>query len=144
MDRRTYLATVAGGVLSVGVAGCADSSAADEDYDVGMTPRRFEPETIQVTPGTTVAWKNTSGVPHTVTARETRIPDDAAFFASGGFESQAAAERAWREDQGGGLSEGESYEYEFTSPGEYAYFCIPHDAAGMVGVVSVQYGESDP
>jgi plastocyanin len=142
MDRRTFLAA-AGTGLSVGLAGCVGGSAGPAaEFDVGMRARAYDPETITVTAGETVRWKNTSSIAHTVTARAGGIPGEATFFASGGYETQDDAEEAWREGNGGAIYQGQTYEHDFPIPGEYVYYCIPHEAAGMAGVVTVEEGES--
>lgn len=136
MDRRSYLAGV-GSLAAVGVAGCIGSGESSGDYDVGMTTRDFRPEVLEVPPGTTVTWKNTSGTGHTVTAYENGIPDGADYFASGGYEDQQAAEAGWGGGSGGNIYSGETYEHTFEVVGEYNYYCIPHEAAGMKGVIVV-------
>jgi Plastocyanin len=142
VNRRTLL-SVAGAGLSASLAGCAGTGTDTAgEFDVGMTARRFEPARIDVAPGTTVVWRNTSAVAHTVTAREEQIPDGAAFFASGGYETQSDAEQAWGE-RGGAMDESESFAHEFTVPGEYTYYCVPHEAAGMAGVVTVSESAGD-
>lgn len=35
------------------------------------------------------------------------------------------------------VAAGQSWSYTFTTPGEYTYFCIPHEAAGMVAKLTV-------
>lgn len=136
MDRRTFLGALGTGVSAV--AGCVGGSADPaREFDVGMRARAFDPDTITVTTGTTVIWKNTSSIAHTVTARAGQIPEEATFFASGGYDTQDAAEQAWREGNGGALFQGQTFEREFTVPGEYVYYCIPHEPAGMAGVVTV-------
>lgn len=141
MDRRSYLAAV--GTLGIGgLAGCLSSGSSGE-YDVGMSTRDFQPEVLEVPPGTTVTWKNTSGTGHTVTAYESSIPEEAEYFASGGFESQSAAEGAW-EDFGGNIPSGASYEHTFAVEGEYEYYCIPHEMAGMKGTIVVTEDATPP
>jgi len=98
---------------------------------------RFDPDTVTVGPGDTVVWKNTSSHAHTVTAYEDAVPEAADFFASGGFETQDAAEQGWVDGTEGAFYEGETFEHTFEVAGEYNYFCIPHEASGMVGVVEV-------
>ena len=136
MDRRTFLAT-ATGLGVAGLAGCIGGAASSGDYDVGMTISTFRPRSIEVPPGTTVVWRNTSKHTHTVTAYEEILPQGTEYFASGGFETQSAAERAWAENGGGGIQPGSTFEHEFTEPGNYAYFCIPHEPSNMVGTVVV-------
>ena len=136
MDRRSYL--VAAGTLTVGgLAGCIGSGQSSGDYDVGMSTRDFQPAVVEVPPGTTVTWQNTSGTGHTVTAYENGIPADADYFASGEFASEGAATSAWRRGGGGGIYAGETYEHTFEIEGEYNYYCVPHEAAGMKGRVVV-------
>jgi plastocyanin len=140
MDRRTYLAATSS-TLALGTAGCVgllgDGSTAASAYDVGMSTVDFRPEVIEVTVGEPVVWKNTSSHAHTVTAYDSGIPEDADYFASGGFDSAAAARDGWRTETGGALYQGDSYEHTFAVPGEYQYFCIPHEQSNMVGTVVV-------
>ncbi|USZ68814.1 plastocyanin/azurin family copper-binding protein [Halorussus salilacus] len=148
MDRRTFLAGGAGATL-VALAGCLESGSdgdsdgeegddeEEDDYDVGMGASFFRPEEVEVAVGETVVWRNTGNRRHTVTAYEGEIPDDADFFASGDFDSEQAARDAWMDDFGGKIESGEEYEHTFEVPGEYDYFCIPHEASAMVGRVVV-------
>ncbi|MFC7138412.1 plastocyanin/azurin family copper-binding protein [Halosimplex aquaticum] len=95
----------------------------------------FEPKTATIDSGGTVTWTNESDIRHTVTAYEDETPDEAAYFASGGFESERAARNRVTE---GLLASGEKYEHTFDQPGTYRYFCIPHESSGMVGTVRVE------
>jgi len=138
MDRRTYLRT-AGVAGVVTVAGCLDSRAAgDGEYDIGMSTVAFKPQTVTVGVGEDVVWQNTSKQGHTVTAYEGGLPDGADYFASGGFDSESVARQAWVDGFGGRLNEGETYTHTFDVAGEFPYFCIPHESAGMVGTVVVE------
>ena len=38
----------------------------------------------------------------------------------------------------GFIPPGGDYRYTFTVPGTYKYFCLPHEKAGMVGVIVVK------
>lgn len=75
----------------------------------------------------TVRSQNASVLVHTVTddpnlvAKEAdyALPDGAEPFNSGNLEPK------------------ESYEHTFTVPGTHRYFCIPHEAAKMIGEVVV-------
>jgi halocyanin-like protein len=74
----------------------------------------FEPVAVEVSPGTTVVWEWTGrGGQHNV--REE----------GGAFESELAS------------SEGTTYERTFDEPGVVRYYCVPHQAVGMKGVVDV-------
>ena len=134
--RRAFLATVGAGALS-SVAGCPDGGLSDDDFDVGMSQIAFLPEEYEVSIGGTLVWGNNGSRGHTVTAYESGLPEDAAFFASGGYESTDAAREAWSSGGGGNVTPGETYEHTFETAGEYPYFCIPHERDGMVGVVTV-------
>lgn len=137
MNRRAFLVTGAG-LAATALAGCtAEGGEQTDDYDVGMTTSDFRPAGLTVSAGTTVVWKNTSSHAHTVTAYEEQIPEDAAFFASGDFDSQSAAERGWRKGSNGGLFQGDTYRHTFEVPGDYTYFCIPHETAGMAATLTV-------
>ncbi|PGF14976.1 halocyanin [Natrinema sp. CBA1119] len=142
MHRRAYLAAV-GTAASTGLAGCSsalsvleDDPCTGDDCHIGMNRTEFLPAEYEVSVGDTVIWKNTSEADHTVTAYEALIPDDAEYFASGGYESQAAAYDAW-DDRGGRLGTRETFEHTFEIPGTYEYFCIPHEGAEMTGEIVV-------
>ena len=141
MDRRAYLRTV-GGLSTVGLAGCSGlvtgPSDQSRDYDVGMSTAAFRPEAVEVAVGEAVVWRNTSSHAHTVTAYENEIPEEAAFFASGGFDDEQAARDGWMGQTKGALYQGDEYSHTFEVPGEYRYFCIPHEQSGMVGTVTVR------
>ncbi len=85
----------------------------------------FEPDRLLIQPGDTVKWVNESGA-HTVTsfhpdnARPLRIPESATSFDSGVM-----------------LETGLTFEFTFTEPGVYDYFCLPHEFFGMVGTIVV-------
>ena len=66
----------------------------------------FSPATLTIKAGTTVTWKNTTAVAHTVTS------DDGKSFDSGMANPIAA--------QSG------TFSFTFTSPGTFAYHCAIH------------------
>lgn len=72
---------------------------------------RFSPDTLRVKAGQAVLWRNSTSVIHTVTLESA---------------------------DSGDLRPGESFWHTFTTPGTYAYTCIPHDMAGMRGIVMVE------
>ena len=138
LSRRRVLAAL-GATAAVGVAGCAGGGASAEgDYDVGMTAVAFDPREVTVAVGDTVVWANTSSRGHTVTAYDSGVPDDAEFFASGGYDSTQAARDAFGSELGGLIESGDSWSHTFETPGEHEYLCIPHEASGMVGSVVVK------
>jgi len=138
MDRRTFLTTGLGTVGATALAGCtAGGSSGSDDYDIGMSTVDFRPTALTVEVGQTVVWRNTSKQGHTVTAYEEGLPEGAAFFATGDFDSQDAAEDGWTSGLNGRLSSGQTFEHTFEVPGNYGYYCIPHEPSGMVGTVEV-------
>lgn len=107
------------------------------DHVVDMQAVAFEPAELTVQQGETVAWRHVAGEPHSVSAYADEIPDGADYWASGGFDSEAAAREGW-ENGKGAVQSGQSYVHTFETAGEHGYVCIPHEAAGMVGTVVVE------
>lgn len=105
----------------------------------------FDPEDITIAPGDTVVWENVGTIGHSVTAYEAEIPADAAYFASGGFDTESAARSGYAvgDPDAGDIGGRESYEHTFDVEGVYEYFCIPHETVGMVGTVEVVAGGGD-
>ena len=145
MDRRSALAAIATGSVGA-VAGCTSVLGADPEYDVGMRASAFVPGQLSVAVGTTVVWYNNSSRGHTVTAYDAGIPEEAAYFASGGFQNETAARDAfwgWQNDQAaaedsGLLTAGESYSHTVETPGEHKYVCLAHEQGGMIGTIVVE------
>ncbi len=137
MERRRFLGRLGAASVVIGtptaLAGCLE-----DDHDIAMTADGFVPEELTVPPGTTVVWENTSSRRHTVTAYEGGIPEDAEYFASGGFEDEATARAAFWDDFGGEIDNGERYEHTFEVPGRYDYVCVPHEDGGMYATVFVE------
>ncbi|MFY4814542.1 cupredoxin domain-containing protein [Haloarcula sp. AONF1] len=150
MRRRCFLTAAASGTV-LGLAGCSSGTLGPSerqlearrtdlqernDAVVGMvTPdNAFAPATVTIRVGERVGWINDSEWGHTVTAYEDGIPDEAAFFTTGGYNTEQAARDAWPD---GDLESGETYEHTFAVAGEYDYFCVPHEDE-MVGTVIVK------
>lgn len=95
---------------------------------VRMTDQlKFAPDKLTVKVGQTVTWRNVGSVAHTVTGDPAKAAkQDNARLPSGA------------EPWDSGIIEGrQSYSRAFETPGEYTYFCIPHEAAGMVATLTV-------
>lgn len=133
-DRREFLRGFGLVTLGVGLAGCVGGRSAGPRR-VGMTnDLAFDPAVVSVDIGTAITWRNSSDIVHTVTAYDDGIPAEADYFASGGFDSEAAA----REHMSDGLLEaGDTFSHTFRVPGTYEYVCIPHETGGMTGTVRV-------
>jgi plastocyanin len=74
----------------------------------------FQPSRIEITVGSTVAWTNNDAVEHTVTAID-------------------------RSFDSGNIAPGATWQYTFTRPGTYQFFCVVHPF--MKGVVIVKEGK---
>lgn len=133
-NRRTCLHLLPVLGLSLGLGGCfsegpADPVGGDPAVTVEMNSQlRFEPQHVTVSVGEAIRWRNTSSFPHTVTADpqlaanpavSVRLPTGASTFHSGSIQANA------------------DYQLTFTVPGEYTYFCLPHEGSGMIGTITV-------
>ncbi|WP_227373901.1 plastocyanin/azurin family copper-binding protein [Haladaptatus halobius] len=138
MNRRAFLAGVVG-AASATVSGCTgllNTGSNAPEGDISMGSRSFNPRKFEVKTGVPVVWTNTDMRRHSVTAYEDGIPNEAEYFASGGFDSEQAARKAWQKGKGT-INPNTTFEHTFEVPGSYSYFCIPHEAAGMSGTVVV-------
>ena len=137
LSRRGFLRVAIGSAAVI--TSTSAEAAAQETTTVDMTDSLvFDPDEIEISPGTTVTWENVGSVGHSVTAYEDEIPEEAEYFASGDLDSESAARDAYPDE--GDVAGGETYEYTFETEGEYGYFCIPHEQAGMVATVIVGEG----
>ena len=80
------------------------TSAPGSAVAVAISGYAFDPATLTVKEGTTVTWTNQDSVTHTVTS-------DTGLFDSGG------------------MSQGDTFSFTFTTAGTYAYHCTPHHAS---------------
>ncbi|HLQ84827.1 MAG TPA: plastocyanin/azurin family copper-binding protein [Salinisphaeraceae bacterium] len=130
MKRRDFLRT--GGTLLAGAALAPGAVFATQATVIKMISKNvgaavtFDPIGLYLAEvGQTVRWHCVSGV-HTTTAYH---PDN-------GEHSLRIPENAEPWDSGY-LQVGDTFEYTFTVPGVYDYFCLPHELAGMVGRIIV-------
>ena len=133
--RRSILRLSTATIATLTTAGCLSGQSSSIQTVTMPGNLMFEPKTATIKTGETVTWTNESEIEHTVTAYEDETPDGAAYFASGGFESERTARNRVTE---GLIAPGENYEHTFDQPGTYGYFCIPHEGSGMVGTVRVK------
>jgi plastocyanin len=88
----------------------------------------YAPSKITIKSGDTVQWVNDGSTVHSVSTdasnaqnpKDTSMPKGAAPFDSG-F-----------------IPPGGNYSYTFKVPGMYHYYCLPHEKAGMSGVIVVK------
>lgn len=103
------------------------SGAVGTRTSINMTEMAFDPKEVTIPKGGEVEWVNNSAVVHTVTA-------DPSKAANADNVALPAGVDAW---DSGNVEPGESYSHTFETPGTYKYICIPHEAAGMVGTITV-------
>jgi plastocyanin len=87
--------------------------------EVSMKDIAFDPSEITVNKGDTVTWTNDEAIGHDVTKTGGPGPD----FSSG---------------DPGGLSEGDTFEQTFDTPGTIEYVCQVHESQGMTGTITVK------
>jgi plastocyanin len=142
VSRRGFFRAAAGAAALGGTAGTA-SAQAGQSHTIDMTDGLvFDPDSLTVAPGDTVVWENVGSIGHSITAYEEDIPEEAAYFASGGFDAEQPARDAYSagSPDSGDVAGGDSYEHTFDVEGSYDYFCVPHEAAGMVASLEVVEG----
>ena len=141
LSRRGLLVGAGKGVLALAalpfVAACAPTGdgngratgSPDGGTVIGMTDDlSFDPEEVTIRVGETVTWRNTSSVDHTATDDPSKAQDAANAVLPEGAEP-------W---DSGTIEPGAEWSHTFDVPGEYTYFCIPHEAAGMVARLTVE------
>jgi plastocyanin len=148
MHRRAYVATagtvLAGGCLNARTRSEEDSDptvidSMGENVDVVVTitaEPSFDPDSVEIEVGETVGWKNDDHRIQTVTAYESEIPDDAEYFASGGYSREVIATIIY--PFRGGIDPEKGFTHTFETRGRYEYYSIPSEHLGMVGEVIVQ------
>jgi len=88
----------------------------------------FDPIGVRIEPGHTVRWiMDSLGNPHTTTA----------YHPKNGNHSLRIPEKATPWDSGFLVNPGDHFDVTLTAEGVYDYFCLPHEAAGMVGRIVV-------
>lgn len=122
MNRREFLRTAGGSATAVAAA--SGSVAAQEGgggaKEVAVGPGgalKFDPEELEIKPGTKVTWKWESDG-HNVVPEKT--PSGASWSGHQPLENT-----------------GFTYSHTFDKKGKYEYFCEPHKSAGMVGSIKV-------
>jgi len=117
-------------VVAAVTLGAAAFAAAAPAATVKMsdTPPRFLPEKVTIKAGQTVEWINTAASLHSVDADPSMVSNPKDVMLPAGakpFDS-------------GFMQPGAKYQYTFTTPGDYKYTCVPHEADGMKGEVDVE------
>ena len=129
--RRAFLGAIA--AATTGFTGCGSAgpnTAEGADIIAGPNSRLvFEPVELTATTGQTITWLFDS-IGHNVSA----IPahSDVVSLPTGAepFSSYESAKHRT-------VGRGETFSHRFEVPGTYEYVCIPHESAGMVGMIQV-------
>ena len=110
--------------------------AGSQVFDVAVGPSgnkiRFVPDTLNISVGDTVRWTWGSD-DHSVTSGTPCTPD-----------GQFCSPDNTNCDAGTLSNTGTVYEFTFTQPGSYSYFCALHCFAGMTGVINVAPARPHP
>lgn len=112
-EARKSVDVTAGATASVGFELVDDDLG--EVVEITLNGTSFSDADVTISPGTTVRWINGDGVDHTVT------PDGHSEWSSAALGSQGAV-----------------FEHTFDNSGDFPYFCIPHQAQGMTGIIRVE------
>ncbi len=120
-------------VHGVGIAPVRTAAAANEGAGpvtrVELTSDlTFRPAKVTIPKGGTVEWRNISEYVHTITADPGKAADPA----------DVALPVGAQPFNSGPLRPGDTYRHTFSVPGQYKYFCIPHETSGMVAEITVE------
>ncbi|USZ68672.1 plastocyanin/azurin family copper-binding protein [Halorussus salilacus] len=135
VTRRGFMRTATGAAATAAAAGTAagqdNESEGDGDGGGGGSTEEvtvgpggelvYDPAELEITPGTTVKWVWDSDN-HNVVAEST--PDDSDWEGTEGGDDET-------------YDTGYEYEYTFETEGDYAYYCTPHQSAGMEATITV-------
>jgi plastocyanin len=88
----------------------------------------FVPNTLVIRVGQKVTWRNVWSMVHSSTCDPTIAQRPEHAMLPDGAESWDL----------GLIRKGEFWSQSFDIPGEYTYFCIPHESGGMIGSLSVK------
>ncbi len=114
---------------SAQIAERSGRNVSEKEAAVHMTNTlRYVPADVTITAGQSVVWTNTSSMVHTVTADPSLARDP----------GHVQLPQGARPFNSGDLVPGGTFRHGFDVPGTYVYFCIPHEALGMVGRITVQ------
>lgn len=113
---------------AAGVAGLALTLAAHADATVNLGADSgalvFDPASVTIKAGDTLTFRNNAGFPHNIVFDEDAVPS--------GVNAEALSHEDYLN------APGETYSVKLTAPGEYTYYCEPHQGAGMQGKITVQ------
>ncbi len=140
MQKKLALATLAGALaLAAPLAFRAEADQPPATHEVKMVMEgqsaRFEPANLTIKAGDRIRFVNVSGGPHNVSFDPAKVPDDVERVLAAAMPDQI--QPLW-----GALitAPNAAYTVSFANvkAGRYEYFCMPHMAMGMKGIITVQ------
>ncbi|HUY19397.1 MAG TPA: plastocyanin/azurin family copper-binding protein [Candidatus Binataceae bacterium] len=114
--------------LAAGFTVAGSALAATVEVKMTDTPPVYIPKKVTIKVGDTVKWTNNAQTLHTVTFDPAKAVD----------KSDVVLPKGVAPFDSGFLMPGKDFSYTFKAPGQYKYFCIPHEKDGMVGFVTVK------
>lgn len=87
----------------------------------------FDPATLTISKGATVAWDNISATVHSATFDPSKAAN----------KSDAVLPAGVTPFDSGMIQPGAKWSHTFDTAGTYKYFCIPHESMGMLGTITV-------
>jgi plastocyanin len=139
MDRRLPPALIACALFLAAASGARGAPTPPTEHRVRMvmegTAARFEPAELTIRSGDRIRFTTVSGAPHNVAFDPERVPAAARRALAAGMPDPM------RPLTGPLLLEPDgSYTIDFSGvpAGRYEFFCLPHVAMGMTGVVHVR------
>ena len=132
---KTFIGPMLSAMLLAAAVSCSGThqgtralAVADPPVVVEMTAGlEFKPASVTIDVGQTVQWHNGSYMVHTVT-------DDPAKAVNN---EDAQLPKGAEPFDSGEIQPGATWSHTFTVPGQYRYFCRPHETSRMVGEVVV-------
>ena len=98
-----------------------EDPAVYEGGPIDVIDSQFEPRYVLVEAGTTVQWLQAGVLDHSVTSDDSRADDPSEFA----FDSHPDC-------PGVCMGDGDDFEFTFTEPGEYPYYCVVHGGPGRI------------
>ena len=117
-------------MASPGASPAASPMAGGQEHIVEMNDQlEFVPDDLTIKVGDTVTWVTVGAIPHTSTCdpEKANNPEDHVQLPEGA--------ETW---DSGIVNQDEEFSHTFEVPGGYTYFCIPHEAAGMIASLTVE------
>jgi plastocyanin len=127
---RTVFAVAILTALAAGLGISMAPNAWAKTVEVKMTdtPPVYIPAKVTINKGDTIKWINNAQTLHTVTFDPAKAVD----------KSNVVLPKGVDPFDSGFMMPGKDFSYTFKVPGQYKYFCIPHEKDGMIGYVTVK------